>query len=531
VPVHDAKVAAGAGPQAPVGPARFVTAWLAAIALPLLVLVLVAPWVRQAFAVWDFGELLPLLRGRDGFLAAIRTLAEYYRADGRANYLTYAQIALTWRIAGDSALAWQAQRAVMMIVPAFLFVLAARRMGAAPVSAGLGGALVILGASAMEGWTLLMGEPLAVALLLGMVLLAVGYRDAARWRGRAALLGVLALAVMQTKEVLGVCIPFVVLLALCHEPGGGLRLPRRDSRTLWLTGSLALSLGLELAILVPALGQLQAEGYAGGYGAEGMGLARVGSLILAMQLPMWFNASGIGSLLYPANAAVCLLLLLAGWRVIRTRPAWLPGALVLGILPVVGAFVYAPWPRYAPFYGMPFWFGGAGLIVAGGTVLARSSRGGEVAAVLLLATAVGFSAIAADRALKERHAHSALAEALVEDLARWSGVDSVFVVGPATGPRRWPVTGPELRRYAVAFGKEGEASPPILDLSCEEAAARLRAGLSRAALINSAQSCGPLPIRTGLHMARYRFRDWLDLTAIRDSVVLESLVPSLVPRR
>lgn len=499
--------------------------------IPLLALLLVAPWARQAFAVWDFGELLPLLAGGEGFVEAIRSLAEYYRADGRANYLTYAQIALTWQVAGDSAIAWQVQRALLMILPAVLFVIVSWRLGGTPVVAGLGGLLVTLGASAMEGWTLLMGEPLAVVLLLLMVVAAAGYRESGKWRGRAVWIGCLALAVMQTKEVLGVCIPPVVVLAICLEPGRGIRMPRMDRRTFWLAGALAVALMLELAVLLPALTHLQAEGYAGGYGADGLGLARVGSLALAMQLPMWFSGSGLGTLLYPANAAVCLLLLLGAGRFLRTRPLRAPGILILGVLPLIGALIYAPWPRYAPFYGLPFWFGGAGLIVAAGSVLSRRSRGGAIAATGLLVVAVGFTAIAADRALKERHAHSALAEVLVQELPDWSGVDSVFVVGPPTGPRRWPVTGPELHRYAVAFGAGADTPPPMVEISCGEAAARLRDGLYRAVLLNSAQSCGPLPIRTGIHVARYQYRDWLNFSIVPDSVVLESLVPSLVPRQ
>lgn len=506
------------------------TQWVLAGVLPCLALLVATPWVAQAHPVWDWAELVPIFQASGSLQESVSRLAEVYGREGRANNLAYWQLALGWQISGGSALGWQVQRAVLMLVPALLFVLAARRMGATPIVAGLGGALVSVGASAMEGWTLLMGEPLGVVLLLVMVHLSLGYRETDHWQARAACLGVLALAVMQVKEILGVCIPFVLVLAVCHQPGQGLRLPRLDRRTIWLSGSMALALAIEMALLLPVLARLDGGSYAGGYGAEGLGLDRAGRLTLAMLLPTWFHGSGPGSLLYPANAAAVLLLLLGGGHLLRHRPERIPGVFALAVLPVVGAMVYAPWPRYAPFYGMPFWFAGAGLLVAAGSALARGSRVGAAAAAGLMTIAFAFTAIAADRALKERHAHSALAEDLVHELPEWTGVDSIFVVGPASGPRRWPVTGPELRRYAVALGADSARVPPIVDLGCAGAAARLREGLARAALINSAQSCGALPIRTGVHVSRYRYRDWLDLSTRRDSVVLESLVPSRVPR-
>lgn len=506
-------------------------AWLLAFLVPLLALLLVRPWVREPFAVWDFGELLPVLRQSSGLFDAIVDLGRYYGADGRANYLTYAQITLTWVVAGDNPIGWQVQRALFMLVAATLFVGVARRAGATPGAAAAGGLLAVIGASAMEGWTLLVGEPLAAILLLGIAWLAMGYRDAKRWKGRGILLGLLALGVLQAKEVLGVCLPVLVVVALCADHQGVLRIPRRDARSLWLVAIMTVALVVELAILLPALGALSTEGYASGYGQGGLADGRFGDLALAMTLPSWFASSSAGALLYPANAAAAILLVCGAALWIRRRPRSFHLALLLALLPLLGAAVYAPWPRYAPFYGFPFWLGSLAAVVASTTMLQRAGRFGRRAGLGLLLVAAAFAAMVSDRSLKERHAHAAVAELIVEDLPAWAGVDTVLVVVPASGPRRWPVTGPELRRYAGAIRPAAGTPPLMMDITCEAAAGRLASGLRRAALVSDPRPCGPLPARTALHLRAYRYLDWVDFRWRHDTVAVESLVPALLGTR
>lgn len=522
---------AGAAATAPPGAARIAPAWLLAFLTPLAALGIVRPWIREPFAVWDFGELLPVLRHSAGFFNAVAELGRYYGADGRANYLTYAQIALTWQVAGDAPVGWQWQRALGMMLIAGLFVLLARRLGATPTAAAGGGLLAVIGASAMEGWTLLVGEPLAVILLLAVAWLSLGYRDTIRWKARAVGLGLLALGVLQAKEVLGVCLPLFVLIALCADSRGLMRLPRRDARTAWLLVTMTAALVVELAILLPALRNLATEGYATGYGQGGLGDGRFGALVMAMTLPSWFTSSAAGALLYPANAAAALLLASGAILTTLRRPPPAHLVLVLGLLPLVGAGVYAPWPRYAPFYGFPFWLGSVALLVAAASVLSRSGRLGRPVALGLLVVVVAFAAIVSDRSLKERHAHAAVSESIVDALPAWPGVDTVMVVVPASGPRRWPVTGPELGRYAGATRPGTGPLPVMIDISCEAAAGRLQAGLRRAALVNDPRPCGPLPVRTALHVRAYRYLDWIDFRWRHDSVAVESLVPSLLGGR
>ncbi len=183
-------------PQAPVALWR----WRAALLAPFLSLLVMRPWVPRAFPIWDYAEMLPLLRRSRGVVGTFLALAEFYRTDGRANFLTYAQIALTWGVTGDNPVGWQFQRALFMLVAALLLVIVARRLGARPLAAGLGGLLFTLAVCSTEGWLFLMGEPLAVILLLLLVLAAAGYRTTPAWRLRAVLIALLALGVMLSER-------------------------------------------------------------------------------------------------------------------------------------------------------------------------------------------------------------------------------------------------------------------------------------------------------------------------------------------
>jgi hypothetical protein len=200
-------------------------------------------------------------------------------------------------------------------------------------------------------------------------------------------------------------------------------------------------------------------------------------------------------------------------------------------LPLIGAAAYAFWPRYSAFYGIPFWAGAAGLLVAGASAVERRGGIGRVVAPAALALIVVFSAIVADRTVREKRAFAGVAEDIARAIPAWPGVDSLLMAVPAQGNRRWPVTAGELERYAIALGLPESGVPPSLDISCEQMVARFRAGLARVALINDAGPCGRLPVRTGLHVRAYRYLDWLSFRWIRDSVLVESLVPAIVARQ
>lgn len=515
-------------PASAPSPLDRVAGWLTVLGLPLLSLLIVRPWVPEAFPVWDYGEMLPLLRGGDGWFGPFSALVEFYRLDGRANFLTYGQIALTWHLVGDSPLGWQAQRSVLMLGAGWAFALAAWRSGASAALAGLGALVLLLGVPAVEGWLFLMGEPLALILLIAFWWLARDYRTSPAWRARAVAMAGLALGVLWTKEILGVCLPFLALVALGRDGDGHFARPARDNRTTWLVVALGIVLVLQLALQFWAFQGVGPRGYAASYGTGELSAGRLLSLTLAMGLPAWFASSGLGAALYPANLLTILVLAGAAAAVARGRVRGDPAILLLGILPLVGALSYGLWPRYSAFYGIPFQAGAVGLFVAAATVMSHQRRvTGWVAHAALLLVAC-YLAVVADRTVKEKHALAGVAEDVAHAAGRWEGVDTVVVIGPERGIRRWPVTAGELQRYAVAIGIEPPITASFIDESCARVADRLRSGVTRVALVGEPSHCGPLPIRSGTHVRAYTFRDWLTGETRPDSVLVERLVPSEV---
>lgn len=505
------------------------TSAVLALGLPLMALLVLRPWVPAPFPIWDTGEILPLLHGSNGVLDAVSRLVEYYRPQGRANHLTYLQLALTWSWAGSNPVGWQLQRAALMLGMGLGLSGLAWRLGAPPLLAGLGGLVLLLSVSPVEGWLYLMGEPLGVCLLLAAFALALGYGTTPRWRRDALLLAALALAVLLTKEIMGAALVPVVVAACCHDGTGGWRWPVLDPRTRWLVSALAVVLVLEVLLLAEVLWFAGDGRYAAAYSAEGLGPARVFRLAAAMLLPAWFATSGSGAMLYPSNLLALGLLvigLVVAWRQ-RIRPSV---AMVAAVLPLVGALVYAPWPRYSAFYGIPFVVGSISLLIAAATVISRQGRAAAAAVAGAMAVLTVFLAMVADRSVKERHAMAGVAEEIALALPRWPGVDSLLMVVPAAGPRRWPVTAVELRRYTLAVAPDTLSGAVPRDITCEELALRLQSGISRVAVVSDARPCGPLPIRTGVHVRAYRYLDWLTFRYLTDSVAVETLVPSVAAR-
>jgi len=501
--------------------------WLIAFLVPLLSLVIFRPWVPESHPVWDWGDLVPLFQGADGVLSTVAALAERYGAEGRANLLGYLQLAITWELFGESAVGWQVGRAVLMVVMATIFVAACRRAGASPAAAGLGGLVLLLGTATAEGFLFIMGEPLGVCFLIGIFILTLEYPGSDSWRRDAVWIGILALALLLTKEFMGIALPPLVMIALCGGPSGYLRLPRWDARTRWLVGVLTVVLVLEVILLLTTLQSGGAQGYAAAYGTGDGSSATFFALVRAMTLPTWFASSSPGTVLYPSNFLAVLLFLAGGVAALRHCWPRVPALVLLGLLPLVGAAAYSLWPRYSAFYGIPFWTGAAALMVASATLMGRRSRIGWVVAPLTLAVMALYAGIVADRTIREKHAFASVAEQVVRALPSWPGVDSLLMAVPAEGGRRWPVTGPELERYARALGVVATAVPPSRDATCTEVADRLRTGLTRVALINDRGPCGQLPVRTGMHTRVYQYLDWIDFRWRRDSVAVESLVPSL----
>lgn len=501
--------------------------WWAAALSPLLALLVVRPWHSGAFPVWDFAEMLPILRSSTGAWDALMKLAEFTRADGRANYLTYIQIVATWTIAGDNPVLWQWQRGLLMLGLGGAFVCTVRRLGGTPSAAAIGALMLMLGGPGIEGWLYLCGEPLASILLLGIILL--GIQPPSLLRG--LMLVLFALGTMLAKEVAGVLLPVFLLVALTWNPGGGwqLRWPGRSLRQ--LAFGLGVVLVVEAGSVLAALRDAHVGAYATQFQPGVEGLARAPILFWAMFLPVRLAASGTAGALYPANVAFLGLLGLGGLAFLRARRVGGLGLIATCLsVPAIGAVLYAFWPRYSAFYGIPFALGGAGLLAAALTAGSGAGRTARWVTTATSAALLTFVALSSMRTVAARQAFANLALSAVVQLGNTPAIDSVFVVKAGAGKNRWPVTGPELERYAAAMRVPPSRIPVIRDAPCDAVAARLHSGLGRSAILNDQNACGPLPATT------YRFAepvdrwDWLSFTMRRDTLQLDLLIAPPTPR-
>ncbi len=508
--------------------------WLLACLAPVLALAVIRPDTPSAFPVWDYDDMLPLFRQSHGIASAFHALVAFTRLDGRANYLTYLYLAATWRVAGDNPVAWQWHRAALMLVCGSLFVLVARRLGATPALAAIAALILMLAVPSTEGWLFLMGEPLAVALLLLTLLVAFGYRTTEGWRWRAVAIAVLCLAVLVTKEVLGICLPVVVAVAVCWEPGAGWRRPRFDARERWLGFALLAILLLEVTNVVSALSQASPQAYARSFAEGGWSPGRAAVLFQAMLLPDRFTSAAWWSDLYPGNLAF-VALIVVGSLMAQRRPAaerrryWQAVAALVSV-PLVGALAYSFWPRYSAFYGIPFFAASVGLFLLAGVQLARGIRGGEWLAAAAGLIVVVYTAPVAGRTASDKRSIADVAAKVVRTLPALPRLDTVFIVTPAQGGRRWPITGTELAHYARALQVPDSTLPAFQDLSCQAVVARLQQPLDHAGVLNDVNPCGPLPRATLRWMAVGHSVNWLTLRDQSDTVVVEILAPAWAER-
>ncbi|MGH7592602.1 MAG: hypothetical protein ACRELE_01920 [Gemmatimonadales bacterium] len=504
-------------------------AWSLAALAPFLSLVVVRPWTPSAFPVWDYADMLPLLRPARTLGSAFAALVHFTRADGRANYLTYLQLAATWRVAGDNPVAWQWQRAILMLVSGCLCVWVIRRLGGTAIAAATAGLLVTLAVPSTEGWLFIMGEPLAIILLLAMVLVGADYPTAAHWRGRAVGIAILAALVMLSKEVVGVCLPAIVFFIVCWSSEHGFGRPKFGPRERLLAALLSIVLIAEAWSVRTALAGAASTAYAMSFGHSTADAGTIATLFQAMLLPDRFSSAGVASDLYPANFAF-LALLIVGLLSSATRAAahrdfwsWSVGLLSF---PVIGALTYALWPRYSAFYGLPFFAGSVGLMAVAATEIQRQHPGGRWVVAILGSVSVLYTAAVSRRTVEYKRAIANIAAAIVHRLPREPPLDTLFMVVPRRGGRRWPVTADELRHYARALQIPDPAIPVMRDAPCEEIISRLRHPLGGNAVLNDQNPCGPLPAVTIDWAAVMAYRDPWSWRVRYDTVAVQILAPN-----
>jgi hypothetical protein len=508
-------------------------AWLLASLTPLFALAIFRPWVREAFPVWDYPQVLPILQANPGVWDGAMAIAEWNRPDGRANYLSYLQFSFTWGLVGGESVGWQIARALVMLAVGVLIIQVARRLGATPIASAVAACVFLVAVPSTEGWLLLAGEQLATLLLLLAVLAAAGYTTTPAWRVRGLLIALLCAGVMLAKEVLGLLLPMVVLLALCWDPARGFRRPAFGPRERWLVALLLLVLVLEAWSVRSAMQDAVAGNYASAFGRDGFDRSRALTLFQAMLLPARFSSASAATTLYPANFAFLLLLLLGliwpAGKEPRTRGG---GWWALGLLwyPVVGALAYTLWPRYTAYYGIPFFAGSAGLLaLAASRIERRNPLGGGLLVAGLGTVVVFFAAIASARTVRQKHATAALAAAVSRAWLAAPRLDTLLVVTPPQGGRRWPLSARELRNYAVFLGATDSALPLMLDASCDEVIRRLQRPLNRSGVLNDQNPCGRIPQQTVTWEKAVGYLDWASLRRVADTLRVDLLAPSWPP--
>lgn len=506
--------------------------WYLALLAPVLALMVLKPWVTGAFPVWDFGDMLPILDASTGVPDAVARLAAFTRPDGRANYLTYLQVASTWALVGDSPVGWQWQRAILMLILGSMFSWTVLRLGGTAFAAGAAALLVVISVSGTEGWLFLVGEPLAAILLLGVVLLGQHARRYSWSTGRVIGIALLCLGVMLAKEVAGVLIPIALLLGIAWHPEQGLRLKVPWNRLIHLIIAIAIVLAVELISFASALLDATPGAYATSFQPDIASLTRWPTLFQTMLVPVRFATAASASLLYPANL---LWLVLGGLALALSlhAPSGRRRSELIALLlasPVLGAAVYSFWPRYSAFYGIPFTLGSGGLFAAALTQLQLRGRTGVVVATLGAGVVLGYTGISSHRIAEERRAFADLALTTVRALENAPHLDTLLVVKPIPGANRWPVTGRELHQYAIAMHLPADRLPVMLDTPCDVVARRLGEPLNRLGILNDQNSCGQLPTTSMRLVATAAYLDWFSLTPATDTLAIQLLLPDQTPR-
>jgi hypothetical protein len=486
----------------------------------LLALVIHQPFARLPVAVWDFREFLPILDGTAGVAGRFGALLDYYAGHGRMNPLFYLTFVLQHAAFGPEPLGWQLVRFGVMAADVALIWWLARRLGADGWGSTLAAALFVVATPVVGGWIQLMAEPLALLALLLGAHLALGYRSGDAWPARAAAILTCLAAAFLLKEVVGVLGAFVVALALVGWPRPTLPPSAQRGRLIGLALPAALIAAAVGVMILAVRAAPGATGYGMAYGSGGLDLARLGHNLVATALPVRPEGRAALALLYPTNVLVLLLAVagLLAWRPTSRQARWWTIGLGASV-PVAGALVYWPWPKFDAFYALPFFLGPALLL--GGALTVLGSGGGARArwARLAAVVAVGYAAIPARRSVDAAAARLRLDQSAASMIARLGPSDTILVLGPTAVDRRLPVAAGELHDYAIATHLvAADRAPVVLDAPCEA----YHAGAApRYAYLSYSYGCGRFPQPALRLESPYPWRDWLTLARHVDTLAVD----------
>jgi hypothetical protein len=503
--------------------ARKLAAWVVALfALTAPAWLIYRPDRERAFYVIDFAEFLPLLQNANGFFESMRALLDYYASHGRFNVIPYAFLTAKWSLFGLWSPGWQMARALLMVAVVALTYVLLRRLGASKLGATVGASIYLFAPPAIEGWVrLTMAEPLGAAITTIMSLRALDYQGATRWPVSAGVLGVGAVALILTKELMAPALLFPLGLALAVRPDGTFGLPSWSRRNVGLVAVMAAASLLAMLPVIAVYVGASDTAYASLYGKEYKSPA-LNLVLLVTGLVPFDLGSTAGNLPWAIAVTAYLLLVVVGWRaglrsnVHRARSWWLLALAVA--VPLAGIIVYSPIHWFAKFYFIPYLLGPALLLGMAATFLQstlRSATWPAAAAAVIALYGIGGAATEASRrdAIQRRDAF------LLAFVADSTKADSVHFALPRVAFSDW---GGAMSNYA---GVLGHRWPPTRDVSCE-AARGPRPSSVTLLIVNLDSSCGLDPEDVRVIAATYRRVDWRRARIVQDSVRADVVLPA-----
>lgn len=492
------------------------------VALIVIALIVYRPWRMLPIDVWDYREFLPVLDQHQTLVGRTNAILNYYSAQGRMNPFLYFTIVLEYGFFGSTALGWQVVRFAIMAINLLLMFSLALKLGVSRWGAFLAAGLLIIAAPVTAGWMQMLPEPKALLALLVAASLALGYRDAERWRFRAGLIIACLAAVFLFKEVVGTLGAFVILLALTGWPEPQFPVWPPSKRAVGLVGGAGVMVaGIGAMILWVRTLPQATGGYGMAYGTGQLTVSHLWKNFTSILLPVHPVGRELIALLYPTNLILIVVLLSAliarRETLKKRRLGWLV-AFGLGV-PLLGAIVYWPWPKFEAYYGLPF-FAVLALLL-GGALTAVEALGPRlrlvagVAAILV----IGYGSIAAMRTVDSAAASLRVNSSVANVIARMQLGDTLVVLGPTDPARRLPVRAEELLDYAVALKMvPSDSAPTVVDARCDQ----FEPSYSRSvAYLTYSYGCGRFPSSDLRINSPFIWRDWLTLARISDTLTAD----------
>jgi hypothetical protein len=355
---------------------------------------------------------------------------------------------------------------------------------------------------------------LLALFMLAAAAMAHGWGDAPRGVRRTVAVAACVTGMLLCKETLVAALPFLCVVAACWSAENDLHQPRLDRRTAhFAVACLPACLVLGAALLWAA-SRRELDAYAALYGSSVLTNRAVAGRLAQMTLPVSFHTEPWRLLLFPPNFVfvTCILAglaLLVPARDARRRTT--PKFLVAAALPAAGILIYLPWPRFEPFYAIPFMFGVVLAIAVLVDVSATGLRPRLVVIVCWLFVLAG-TALNAFGLAQFTRAQRLVNYQVAQQIARYSPSDTVVILSADLTSQPWQNPAATLGRYVRAVGLT-MTPPALVDRECRVGAHPDLAGIpEHHHQLVYETACGKAPLASRAIERPFTFFDWVTLT-------------------